>query len=194
MLCAARRTEKLRGTIIMKRIFVFVAVALLTALVASSFIFAKKNTPDEAVRRYWQYLLDKDCKQIDEMQTHFTGYRRDEKGQIYQAKLTAKVNGKEQDSNISRCYVADEIQMFGSKYFKIVKSEVDEELRTADIIILTRDKNKTERKYKFYVSKDPKDDVWKIIGFNMLVDEEENSFICLQFAEKLKSACKNERR
>lgn len=155
-----------------KNTLFFGSVVLLASLLVSGFIFAEKSTPDEAVKTYWQYLLEKNCKKIDEMNTDFTGYRKDVNGQIYQVTSETKVVGIN-SNNSSHCYVADEIELFGSKFFKILKSEVSEELRTATVTILTKDKYKFQHKYEFHVSKDPKDEDWKIIGFNMLIDEKE---------------------
>lgn len=155
-----------------KNIFIFGAIILLTSLIGASFIFAEKNTPEETVRRYWQYLLNKNCQKMDEISTNFTGYRRDEKGKIYEVSVETRVNGEKTD-NPSSCFLAEKVEAFVSKkHFKIIKSKVDDELRTADVLISTRDHNKIERKFEFRLSKDPRDEIWKVIGFNMLIDED----------------------
>lgn len=153
-----------------KTIFLFGSLLILLSLAVGSFILAEKVTPEETVRKYWQYLLDKNCEKIDEMQTQSLGYRRDANGHIYQVKIETKAVGME-NKNISRCYVADEIELFGSKYFRVVKSDVDDELRSATVTVLTRDKKKNNRKYEFGLSKDIKDNVWRIVGFNLITDE-----------------------
>lgn len=155
-----------------KNIFFFGAIILLASLLGASFIFAEKNTPEETVRRYWQYLLNKNCQKMDEISTNFTGYRRDEKGKIYETSVETRVNDKKTDTS-SSCFLAEKVEAFVSKkHFKVIKSEVDDELRTADVLISTKDHNKTERKFEFSLSKDPKDEIWKVIGFNMMIDED----------------------
>lgn len=156
-----------------KNIFILGTIVLLVSLIGASFIIAEKNTPEEAVRKYWQYLISKNCEKMGEMQTRSLGYRRDANGQIYQMQVETKQVGVEKTDNSPSCFLEERVEAFVSKKdFKIVKSEIDEELRTAHILISTKDHNKVERKFDFSLSKDLKDDVWRITGFNMLVDED----------------------
>lgn len=161
-----------------KKLLLLCAVVLPLSILLGTVIFAKKDSPEETVKKYWQYLLDKNCQKIDELDTNFTGYRKDEHGQIYRVQLTAtvkdSVTGEQREvSKLSNCYVAEEVELFGSKYFKILKSDVDEELRIAHIRILTRDKYGVKQKYNFSLSKDPQGDIWKIIGFLRVIDEKD---------------------
>ena len=156
----------------MRKIFLLGTIILLSSIFVCSIIFAEKNTPEETVKRYWQYLLDKNCQKIDDLQTDFTGYRKDKNGQIYRVQLTATAAGMDL-SKISNCYLADDIELFGSKYFKVLKSEVNEELKVADVRILTKDKRGIKHKYDFSLSKVPQGDVWKIIAFTRVLDEKD---------------------
>lgn len=157
-----------------KNIFIFGAIILLASLIGASFIFAEKSTPEETVRRYWQHLLNKNCEKMVEMQTRLLDYRRDANGQIYEVRVETKQVGAEKADNSPSCFLEEHVEAFVSKKdFKIVKSKIDEELRLAHVLISTKDHNKLERKFEFSLSKDSKDDTWKIIGFNMLIDEKE---------------------
>lgn len=156
-----------------KKVFIFGVIILSVSMIGASFISAEKNTPEEAVRKYWQYLLEGNCQKMNEISTNFTGYRRDEKGQIYQVSSETHVSGEKADNASPSCFLAEHVATFVSKkYFKVIKSEVDDELRVASVLISTKDHNKIERKFEFNLSKDPKDEIWKITGFNMLVDED----------------------